>query len=91
MISPVLITGVILGLIAAGVLGESAGGAICPSIVVVFLVFFAVMFVSKFTAIRPAEITDDSITLAGVHDDFVDAYEELREARRAKRRADDYE
>src|SRR5947209_3877672 len=61
MISPVVITVMIMGLIGAGVLGEGAGAAICPSIIVVFLAFLAVMVVSKFTAIPP-EITDNSIT-----------------------------
>jgi hypothetical protein len=48
-------------------------GGVCLLVVCIMLI------VLRNTSIRPAEITDTDITLAGVHQNFVDALEEERE------------
>jgi hypothetical protein len=43
------------------------------------------------TGIRPAEITEESITLIGVNDEFADALDDLRDERRRSRQDEDDE
>lgn len=89
-----------LGLVVTGLLimgdrnSEVTAGVVTAGGGVLFLVTLVGIAVLNQSAIRPVEITDREVTLAGVHEDFVFALEEERERdereceerRRAKRR-----
>jgi hypothetical protein len=55
-----------------------------------FLVILTVVILLN-TGIRSAEITEESITLVGVNDEFADALDDLRDERRRTRRDEDDE
>jgi hypothetical protein len=54
-------------------------GLICVGTLAIFLVWLLVVVVIQSTAIRPTEITDNSITLTNVSKKFALAYEDLME------------
>jgi hypothetical protein len=60
--------------------GEELGGLACVGVVVLGLVWAVGLSVAQGTGIRPTEITDRSISLAGVSERFIDALAEDREA-----------
>src|SRR5262245_15375580 len=59
------------------------GGYACIGSLGLLLLFLIVAVISQQTSIRPAEITDRSITLVGVAREFKDALQELDEVREA--------
>jgi hypothetical protein len=85
---------VIVGGIAAAILAESlsprlrqqgVGGILCAGCAVLALIWLIAAAVIQSGAIRPAEITDDDITLIGVSREFADAYQEGGRRRRRRR------
>lgn len=68
------------GLLAENRGSESVGGVLALVGVSVVLVSLIVWLVLNNNSIRPAEITDRDITLVGVHQGFVDALENDRDA-----------
>jgi len=64
-------------------------GSLCAFSSLLGIVWLVLAIVYQHSTIRPAEITDDEITLAGVCDAFVAAAEESRAERRRRRREDD--
>jgi hypothetical protein len=67
-------------------------GISCIATAVLGLAWLIAAAIVQSTGIRPTEITDYSITLTGVADEFIDAVEDQRErAPRRKRRDDDDE
>lgn len=84
------IAAVVLVNMAAGPNGfDQYSGFICGGSVVGLIVWLVVVAVLQQTAIRPTEITDDSVTLTGVAKEFVRAYEENRGAFRRRDRDDE--
>jgi hypothetical protein len=83
----------LIGLVAVGVglIAATAGtdrqhaagaewlGLACVGSVVLFVLWLVMAAILQITAIRPIEITDNSLTLKGVSDEFVQALQELRE------------
>lgn len=65
---------------------DDYGPFACLGAVLLFIVWIVILVVVQNTAIRPKEITDHEITLAGVSDAFVEAFEETRGERRSSRR-----
>ena len=58
---------------------------VCASSCLFVAVWLVIVIACKYIAIRPKEITDSEITLAGVCDDFINAVEDEREERRARK------
>lgn len=58
--------------------GDEFTGWICGGGIVLSLAWLVVAVVYSASGVRPTEITDRSIKLTGVHDDFVDALREER-------------
>jgi hypothetical protein len=80
----VLIVAVGIGLFAAASAARNKDlpGMVCGGSFVVGLVWLIVAAVIQSMMIRPAEITDRSITLKNVHDDFIDALDGLRRSQK---------
>jgi NhaP-type Na+/H+ or K+/H+ antiporter len=95
----------VLGLVGLAIAASTSegdladmAGAFWGIVLVSLLVWLIVIIVLQYTAIRPSEITDKSITLTGVSSDYADAIREERgdsydddRPRRSRRRDDDYE
>jgi hypothetical protein len=90
--------GGLLGLIAFGVGGialssnaapgdrDAFFGLFCVGGLVLLVAWLVVVGVAQYTSIRPTEITDHRIALAGVCLEFIDAVDEAREEWRRRRR-----
>lgn len=79
------IGGVVLANVAGGPNGfDEYGGFVCAGSAVALVVWLIAVAVLQQTAIRPTEITDNSITLTNVSREFVGAYEENRRASRRR-------
>jgi hypothetical protein len=80
----------IVGLVAASVLDDRgdnhAMGAVCFIVGGIFVLWLFPAAIVSASGIRPQEITDRSITLAGLSEDFVDT---VREERRGDEEEDD--
>ncbi len=61
----------------AGVAPDDLFGYLCLGSVALLVVWIVIAMVAQQTAIRPVEITDDTITLTGVNQDFRHALKEL--------------
>src|SRR6516162_3224465 len=59
---------------------------VCIASIVLLVVWLVIVIACQNTVIRPKEITDTEITLTGVCEAFVNAVEEDREERRARKR-----
>jgi hypothetical protein len=71
---------------------NTLGGLLCVAPAVVFLAWAIIATIAQNSAIRPTEITDRSITLTNVSNDFIDAVEEQRDrAPRRRHQEDDYD
>jgi len=55
--------------------GNDLGGLLCLGVMIGFVLWLVLVAVLQSTAIRPQEITDRSITLKGVAEEFVRAHE----------------
>jgi hypothetical protein len=77
------------GLLALAVAND-LGGWVCFTIIFFFVAWLVATFLVQQFALRPVEITDDSITLGNVHEDFVEEWEAMR-GERTGRRYDDEE
>ena len=60
---------------------------VCIGSIFLLVIWLVIVIVCQNTVIRPREITDAEITLTGVCDAFVNAVEDAREERRARKRA----
>jgi hypothetical protein len=65
---------------------DSAMPFVCMGDLFLVVAWLTIVVVIQSTAIRPKEITDEEIVLAGVCDEFVDAVEEAKQERYARRR-----
>jgi hypothetical protein len=59
--------------------GSNVAALICPLVAILFLGWLVLILVLQYTSIRPTEITDNSITLTGLSEEFVRAVEEERD------------
>ncbi len=76
----VIIAGAVVGAADENARGASPlGGILFVVGLLGFLAALVAWIVLSSTSIRPSEITDDEITLVGVHQDFVDALEDERD------------
>jgi hypothetical protein len=66
------------GIVVADQFPNDAGGIICIGVSGLFLVWLILAIIVGQTMIRPREITERSITLIGVCDDFVAAFKEMK-------------
>jgi hypothetical protein len=90
-----LVAALIIGsLVAASTISEQGGrhgddlvGFVCVGGVILLVLWLIGLAVIQLTAIRPTEITDDTITLTGVSDAFVRAVEEDRDQEEEEYRA----
>jgi hypothetical protein len=86
--------GVAFALAAALAPRNDAGpamGIVCALFGIGLIGVIIVIAVAQSTAIRPKEITDRDITLLRVHDDFIDAMQELCDQRRRRRDEEDFD
>jgi hypothetical protein len=79
-----IVLAVATAVVLAEVLGDGrngGGGFACAGIICCILVWFAAVFGLQHMSLRPSEITDRSIELTNVSEEFVLAYEDLRDDR----------
>jgi len=79
-----LVGGIVIGCGLLMFASQRAGradntGLICIGIALLGGLWLLLVAILSLTAVRPQEITDDSITLTGVSDEFIDAMEEFDE------------
>jgi hypothetical protein len=82
VVAVLVIGGFVLTAAFSDQLGQRGGdlsGFICLAGGVLFLAWLIAVVIIQATAIKPSEITDDTITLNRVSDAFVDAVEEARD------------
>jgi hypothetical protein len=65
---------------------ENAFPFVCIGTIILLVIWLVIVIVCQNTVIRPREITDAEITLTGVCDAFVNAVEDAREERWARKR-----
>jgi hypothetical protein len=75
----------------AGAAAPELGGLACGGVVVLGVIWAVGLAIAQLTAIRPTEITDRDISLAGVSGTFMDALDEDREARAGEDDDEEYE
>jgi hypothetical protein len=83
------IVGVISGMTDSKQAGDAAFGIGCAASAVLLLVWLVCVIIAQNTAIRPTEITEKTITLRGVSEQFVAAMDEEERPSRVMQRYDD--
>jgi hypothetical protein len=80
ILSFVLLVAVGIGVVAllSDQLGGDAAGFACIGFGVLLLIWVIALIIIQQMMIRPSEISERSITLVGVNDDFVAAFEEMK-------------